>query len=291
MSFTRPRTFDFFEFCPNYIQFTLLTGLVRSNRFSRVSMSSPDLAAVIFDVDGTLAETERDGHRVAFNLAFREHGLDWHWDEPLYGELLQVTGGKERLAAYIRRYRPQLAHSRSTRALILDIHRTKTRHFVRIVEQGQIGLRPGIAELLAELRAADIRLAIATTTSPENVTALITSTLGRDACGWFGVIGAGDIVQSKKPDPAIYHWVLERLGLPSYTCLAIEDSHNGLVAAQAAKIRVLITRSFYCSAEDFRGAAAVIDNFDGTSDLEATRNGLIGLVNVEQLRCWHHHAR
>jgi len=253
-------------------------------------MSSPDLAAVIFDVDGTIAETERDGHRVAFNLAFAEHGLDWHWDVPLYGELLQVTGGKERLAAYIQRFQPQLAHSPGTHTLIPDLHRTKTRHYVRIVEQGQIMLRRGVAELLAELRAAHIRLAIATTTSPENVTALVASTLGRGACGWFDVIGAGDVVPSKKPDPAIYHWVLERLGLPGHTCLAIEDSYNGLVAAQAAEIRVLITRSFYCSAEDFAGAAVVIDNLDGTSDLEAAKNRLMGPVNVEQLRRWHRYA-
>jgi HAD superfamily hydrolase (TIGR01509 family) len=254
------------------------------------NMSRHDLAAVIFDVDGTLAETERDGHRVAFNLAFREHGLDWHWDVPLYGELLQVTGGKERLAAYIRRFQPHLAHSPGTHALILDLHRTKTKHFVRIVEQGQIKLRRGIAALLAELRAGDIRFAIATTTSPENVTALVGSTLGRDACSWFDVIGAGDVVQSKKPDPAIYHWVLDRLGLAGHMCLAIEDSHNGLVAAQAAEIPVLITRSLYCSAEDFAGAVAVIDNFDGTSDLEAPQNRLMDPVNVEQLRRWHRHV-
>jgi HAD superfamily hydrolase (TIGR01509 family) len=245
------------------------------------------LAAVIFDVDGTLAETERDGHRVAFNLAFREHGLDWHWDVPLYGELLQVTGGKERLAAYIRRFQPQLARSPGIEALISDLHRTKTQHYLRIVEQGQIVLRRGIAELLSELRAAGIRLAIATTTSPENVTALVGSTLGRDACGCFDVVGAGDVVQSKKPDPAIYHWVLERLGLAGHSCFAIEDSHNGLVAAQGAGIRVLITRSFYCIGEDFAGAAAVIDNFDGTSDLEPTKNRSTGRVDVEQLRRWH----
>jgi beta-phosphoglucomutase-like phosphatase (HAD superfamily) len=139
----------------------------------------------------------------------------------------------------------------------------------------------------SEIETTWIRLAIATTTSPENVTALVGSTLGRDACGWFDVIGAGDVVKSKKPDPAIYHWVLERLGLAGHTCLAIEDSHNGLVAARAAEIPVLITRSFYCSAEDFTGAAAVINNFDGTSDSVATqKRRLRDPVNVEQLRRW-----
>jgi beta-phosphoglucomutase-like phosphatase (HAD superfamily) len=250
-------------------------------------MSSIHLAAVIFDVDGTLAETERDGHRLAFNLAFREHGLDWHWDADLYGELLYVTGGKERLAAYMHLFQSCPVDSSAARALILNLHRTKTRHFRRIVEQGRLTARPWVIEILTELHKAGIRLAIATTTSPENVAVLIESILGSDVCAWFEFIGAGDAVTAKKPDPAIYDWVLDRLGLSPYSCLAVEDSRNGMLAAHAAGLPVIITRSFYSSFEDFPGATAVIHNFDGTRNLDENEVRVAEPVNLNQLRHWH----
>lgn len=250
-------------------------------------MSSIDLAAVIFDVDGTLAETERDGHRLAFNLAFREHGLDWHWDAALYGELLEVTGGKERLAAYMHFFRSLPVDSPDVRALILSLHRTKTKHFRRIVDQGRLTARPGVIDILTELHKAGTRLAIATTTSPKNVEVVIESVLGSDASAWFEVIGAGDAVPVKKPHPAIYHWVLDRLGLTPYSCLAIEDSHRGMLAARAAGLPVLITRSFYSNFEDFRGATAVIHNFDGTRYIDETEVRVADPVNLQQLRHWH----
>lgn len=222
------------------------------------------LQALIFDVDGTLAETERDGHRPAFNAAFAECGLDWHWGETLYGELLAVTGGKERMRHYAERYAPEVDARADVDALIKRLHAAKTAHYVRLVGAGRLPLRPGVAELIAEARAAGIRLAIATTTSPENVGALLDASLAPGSSHWFEVIGAGDVVAAKKPAPDIYRWVLDRLALPAGACLAIEDSENGLRAALGADLRCLVTVGEYTRGQDFSGAA-VVDNLASLS--------------------------
>lgn len=223
------------------------------------------LQALIFDVDGTLAETERDGHRPAFNAAFAEHGLDWQWGETLYGGLLAITGGKERMRHYAEHYAPEIAARPDIDTLIKQLHAAKTAHYVRLVGEGRLSLRPGVAELIAAARAAGIRLAIATTTSPENVTALLDASLAPGSSDWFEVIGAGDIVAAKKPAPDIYHWVLDRLALPASACLAIEDSENGLGAALGAGLRCLVTVGEYTRGQDFSGAAAVVENLEGIS--------------------------
>ena len=223
------------------------------------------LHALIFDVDGTLAETERDGHRPAFNAAFTDCGLDWHWDEALYGELLAVTGGKERIRFFVERYAPDALARPDFPELVKRLHLAKTAHYVRIVEQGGLPLRPGIARLIHEARLAGVRLAIATTTAPENVDALLRASLGPDAASWFEVIGAGDIVPAKKPAPDIYQWVLERLDLPASACLAIEDSQNGLESALAAGLRCLVSVSEYTAGQDFAGAETVVTDLGKTS--------------------------
>lgn len=220
---------------------------------------SNDLQAVIFDVDGTLADTELHGHRVAFNQAFAEAGLDWTWSPALYGELLKVTGGKERIRRYIDEYVPGFSGPADLDGFIAGLHRAKNGHYAALAAAGKIPLRPGVRRLLDEARAAGLRLAIATTTSFENVEALLTHALAADAMNWFEVIAAGDVVPAKKPAPDIYHHTLRELGLPASACLALEDSANGLRSALAAAIPTLVTVCDYTRQDHFGGAALVVD--------------------------------
>lgn len=219
-----------------------------------------ELKALIFDVDGTLSNTERDGHRVAFNRAFRDLGLDWEWDETFYGRLLEVTGGKERILYFIQRYHPALPQGTDPQRLVEALHRRKTAHYLALLGAGAIPLRTGVARLLGEARGAGLRLAIATTTSEANVIGLLAATLGEEAPGWFQVIAAGDVVAHKKPASDIYHYALQRLGLEPAECLALEDSHNGLAAAQGAGLGVVVTVNGYTREQAFPGALLVVDS-------------------------------
>lgn len=243
------------------------------------------LRALIFDVDGTLAETERDGHRIAFNRAFADLGIDWQWDVATYGRLLAVTGGKERMAAYWR----EREAGEPDEDLIRRIHRRKTEIYGDIVAGGAIPLRPGVARLLAEARGRGLRLAIATTTSPENVDALLRAALGADAARLFDFVGAGDVVRAKKPAPDIYAWVLGQLRLAPAECVAFEDSAPGLAAARGADVATVITASEYARDADFTGALAVLDSL---GEPDAPARGLVrgavwrGVVDIDVLTHW-----
>lgn len=217
------------------------------------------LKALLFDVDGTLADTERDGHRIAFNQAFAEAGLTWHWDLALYGDLLQVTGGKERIQFFIERYQPSFTKPEDLTRFIAQLHKRKTHFYLELLQTGAIPLRSGVQRLLQEAREAGLRLAIVTTTTPENVTYLLKSNLGEESLAWFECIAAGDIVPNKKPAPDIYQYALAHMNLKPEECLAFEDSENGLKAALGAHIPTIVTVNAYTEKQDFTGALLVVD--------------------------------
>jgi len=219
------------------------------------------LKAIIFDVDGTLADTE-DGHRESFNKAFAESGLDWNWDVALYDKLLKVTGGKERIKYFVETCQPDFTKPADYDGFVKDLHAVKTRHYNTMLREGHILLRPGITQLIGAARQRGIRLAIATTTSPENVATLLQQGFGADSERIFEVIGCGDIVPHKKPAPDIYFWVLEKMGLPAADCIALEDSENGLRSSLAAGIKTFITPNHYTRNQDFAGAAAVLSDLN-----------------------------
>ncbi|MCP5279540.1 MAG: HAD family hydrolase [Thiobacillus sp.] len=245
------------------------------------------LKALLFDVDGTLADTERDGHRPAFNAAFREYGLDWDWDVALYGQLLAVTGGKERMKFYVEKFRPDYVKPTDFDDMVAELHKSKTRHYTRMLAEGGIPLRPGVKRLLAEARAAGLILGVATTTTPENVTALLRHSLAADGPDWFDVIAAGDIVPAKKPAPDIYTWAMGQLGLQPEDCLAFEDSENGIRASMGAGLRTVVTVNDYTRDHDFTGALAVLTDL-GEMDAPYTRldRPESGMVDLERIKAW-----
>ena len=222
------------------------------------------IEAIIFDVDGTLSETE-ETHRKAFNRAFESAGLDWHWDQALYTRLLEVTGGKERIRYFIESFGGKGAPADALDDYIRTLHAAKTAAYTNMVSSGKVPLRPGIRELIDDAAKRGVRLAIATTTTPANVDALLSATLG--GTGRFEVICAGDSVPNKKPAPDVYELALKRLELPPAACVAIEDSRNGLLSSVAAGIPTVVTPGIYTSGQRFDEAALVIDDL-AASDFE-----------------------
>lgn len=210
------------------------------------------IRAMIWDVDGTLSETE-ETHRAAFNETFRAFAVDWNWNPQTYRRLLTTTGGKERIRAYADEVQADISDD-----LIRRLHADKTHRYTRLVAQGGAPLRPGVADLIAAGHRLGIRQAIATTTSRPNIDALISATLNRPAADVFEVIAAGDEVRAKKPAPDVFLLALDRLGLAPEDCVALEDSLAGLKSARSAGLRVLITPSAYTEGSDFSAASWVM---------------------------------
>jgi HAD superfamily hydrolase (TIGR01509 family) len=232
------------------------------------------LEALIFDVDGTLADTET-AHLAAFNHAFAEHGLDWHWDVTLYTGLLKISGGKERMLYYWNHVHPDMKDidGSGLRDTIDHLHALKTAAYEAAVQGGAVQLRPGVLALIEQAHQQGLRLAIATTTSPVNIAVLLRNAIGSEWKDLFGVIEDASTAPKKKPHPQVYVQTLARLGLPSGHCLALEDSSNGLRAAAAAGLKTIITPNNFTAHHDFSGALRVLPNLEG--------------VTVEQLHTLH----
>lgn len=246
------------------------------------------LEALIFDVDGTLADTE-EAHRQAFNAAFVELDLGWNWEPELYARLLKVSGGEERIASYVETLRLAEAEKRRLRQLVPIIHRTKTRIYKELVENFRLPLRTGVARLIREAREAGLRLAIASTTTPANVHALLSAALAPESTRWFSVIASGDVVPRKKPEPDIYVNVLQRMRLPAECCMAFEDSENGVRAARGARLFTVVTPTRWTAEHDFSGAQLVLESFgdpDRPLGIESQRRigaPMLGIAQIERL--------
>ncbi len=232
------------------------------------------LKALIFDVDGTLADTE-SVHLEAFNHAFRQEGLDWHWTVEQYTRLLDISGGKERLLHHWRTVDPDMTEvdAGAVNDTIKRLHETKTAYYENAVNNGAVTLRPGVLALMSEARGQGLQLAIATTTSPVNIAALLRSAIGLDWRSHFLSIGDASNAPVKKPNPQVYMKVLADLGMRAADCVAFEDSANGLRAATAAGLPTVITPSSFTAHHDFTGALRVVPD--------------LGALDVARLRQWH----
>lgn len=220
------------------------------------------LEALIFDVDGTMADTE-EAHRSAFNFAFERFRLGWSWGRDAYRELLATTGGKERLAVYIASLDLPGAERKRLVEMIPAIHAEKTKFYSSFVADGAIPLREGVLRLAEEALAAGCRLAIASTTTAVNIDALLHSTLGPRGLEMFSVIACGDQVRAKKPAPDIYRLALAHLGVAPDSAVALEDSGNGLRAATGAGLWTVVTPTFWTEHHDFADAALVLPHLGG----------------------------
>jgi HAD superfamily hydrolase (TIGR01509 family) len=248
-----------------------------------------ELKALLFDVDGTLADTE-EIHRQAFNKTFRAAGLDWEWSHERYLELLSVTGGKERIRHYMQQESPADDLPADVGEFIAGLHADKTANYVTMMTEERVPLRPGVERLIREARGQGLRLAIVTTTTPANVSALFKHSFGGHEDDWFDVVAAGAIVPRKKPAPDIYNYALSRLGLTAADCLALEDSANGLNAARAAGVDVLVTVNQYTDRQDFSAAAAVLDHLGEVDNPCHLLQGSVQpgpVVDIDYLRRLH----
>jgi HAD superfamily hydrolase (TIGR01509 family) len=242
------------------------------------------LQAIIFDVDGTLADTE-EHHRVAFNETFEAYALDWHWSVDTYRRLMCVSGGRERMLAYANEPGVPQPPTDNLPAFLADLHRAKTTRFGAFLESGRLGLRPGVTRLLGQARREGVRLAIATSTAYSNVRSLLNANLPSSWPDWFDVVASADDISTKKPSPAVYRHALLKLGLRADTCIAVEDTRNGLRAARGAGLRTVVTTNRYTEHENFPGAGLVVDHLGEAGLPSHARYGYkVPLVDLSVLR-------
>ncbi len=256
---------------------------------ARAPVTGLTFDALVFDVDGTLADTE-ELHRQAFNEAFFSCGVSWRWGPALYADLLKITGGKERIAGYISGQQLAAAERGRLLRLIPQMHAAKTRLYRELVGLGHLRPRPGVLRLIKEARKAGLKLAIASTTSPENVESLLVSSFGHDAPRWFSAIATGDIVPHKKPAPDIYKVALEMLAIPAERAVAFEDSKVGVRSAKAAGLFTVATPSLWTIGQDFSSADLVLTSLaDPDKPLYAIDEARIGAkyLGIEQLARLH----
>ena len=216
------------------------------------------LKALIFDVDGTLANTE-ETHRIAFNIAFNEFKLGIEWSEQEYARLLKISGGKERIYAYLKKHKVKTDNNIGMREFALKIHQRKSEIYREKLIDGHIGLRVGVKRLLDEAKEKGLKIGIATCTSTSNVETLLKNTLGPGAMSYFDTVVTSDIVIDKKPSPVVYQFALSELGLEPKVCIAIEDTYNGNRAAYAAGLKTVITTHAFTRSDNFEHASIVLD--------------------------------
>lgn len=235
------------------------------------------MQALIFDCDGVLVDTERDGHRVAFNKAFAAKGLSENWSVERYHELLLTAGGKERMKRHFDETAwPVPEEARED--FIKDLHRLKTDIFMELIEGGELPLRPGISRIMHEAIDAGVTLAVCSTSNERAVQAIVDRLLG-DKISAHITVFAGDMVKAKKPDPAIYLMALDKLDLDRTKCVVVEDSNIGLTAARAADIRCIVTKSSYTENEDFSAAQAIVSDLDQGDGAAVSINSLEALLS------------
>ncbi|MBV6644791.1 MAG: HAD-IA family hydrolase [Cyclobacteriaceae bacterium] len=234
------------------------------------------MKALIFDCDGVLVDTERDGHRVAFNQAFAKNSIDVEWSVELYAELVQVAGGKERMTYYFDQFGwPDGVENKET--LIKELHRDKTDLFMKIIESGELKVRPGIQRIVDEAIEAGMTLAVCSTSNERAVRAVVHHQLGPEREAKFSGIFAGDMVNKKKPHPAIYDLARQELQLDPAQCVVVEDSRNGLLAAVAAHMNCIVTTSTYTAKEDFKEADLIVSEI-GDDPVNITLGDLKAIV-------------
>jgi len=245
------------------------------------------LEALLWDVDGTLAETERDGHLTAFNQAFEALNISWRWSEERYGELLAVTGGRERLLHDMQRQVSAPADLPERQALAERAHRLKNEKYAGIIAGGKLPLREGVAELLEDCARAGLKMGIVTTTSRANVKVLLTTHLGRDWESKFAVVVCAEEAPRKKPDPQAYLLALEALRLHPQETIAIEDAPAGAAAARAAGVPVIVTRSHYFPVSEVPGALAVGPSLGRCNGWRPTADSDVTRIDLRQIVRWH----